>query len=269
MLAAALIVFREVLEAMLIISVVLAATKGVAQRLMHVLGGVGAGLAGSFLVAFFTGEITAAFEGNGQEYFQALIMFTVTGLLTWHIVWMQSHGRTMIDEMKRVGAQVVAGQKSMMVLAGVVALAVWREGSEVVLFMQGMLSSHDSASILAGFTIGALGGLLVGAALYLGLVKMRVGVMFAATNILLTLIAAGMAARGAGKLIQMGALPPLVDPLWDTSAIVSEDSFIGSFMTALTGYIAQPSAMQLIFYATTVVLIVVMMIVQKKVVQKI
>lgn len=263
MLATAVVVFREVLEAALIVSVILAATKGVAHNAVYISGGVLAGLIGSWLVAFFTGQLAASFEGNGQELFNAGVMFTVVLLLTWHIVWMQRHGRQLVQEMKDVGAEVRTGHKSLLVLGMVVALAVLREGAEVVLFMQGLAASGQVGNMLGGLALGAALGVAAGGVLYLGFLKLPVGKLFTSTNFLLMLIAAGMAARGAGVLIQAGFIPSLQDPVWDTSAILSDGSALGKFFGALVGYIAAPSAMQLLFYGLTLVTITLLIKLQK------
>jgi high-affinity iron transporter len=158
--------------------------------------------------------------------------------------------------MKQVGEDVRAGKKPLIVLASVVALAVLREGSEIVLFLQGMMSASPAVTVLGGFAIGLGAGITAGTILYFGLLKLPVGRMFKITNILLALIAAGMAAKGAGKLIQAGYLPPLMEPVWNTSAVLPEDGLPGQFLNALTGYMAEPSGMQLIFYSITVITIV-------------
>lgn len=264
MLAVAVIVFREVLEAALIVSVILAATKGVAGRLRLIAGGVLAGVLGACVVAFFTGELSAMFAGNGQELFQALVMFTVVGLLGWHVVWMQQHGRELVCEMKSACAAVVAGEKPLMVLATVVALAVLREGSEVVLFVQGMLASGAVADVMLGFTLGLGAGLFFGAMLYWGFVRLSVKHLFTTTNIVLMLIAAGMAARGAEKLVAAGYIPSLSERVWDTSAVLPESSLPGQLLSALIGYIAEPSGVQLLFYGVTVLGISLLLWMQKK-----
>ncbi len=255
MLAAALVVFREVLEAALIVSVVLAATHGVKRRLLFVGGGVAAGILGSFLVALFTSQLASSFAGNGQDLFSACVMFAVVGLLGWHVIWMQRHGRELVAEMKEVGAAVKSGTRPLWALGAVTALAVLREGAEIVLFMQGLIASSPFMQVGAGFMIGLGAGMAVGAILYWGFLRLPVARLFTATNFLLMLIAAGMAARGAGKLIQAGYLPSLRDPLWDTSNILSEQSMGGQFLSALVGYMAEPSGMQMIFYGTTLVAI--------------
>lgn len=263
MLAAAVIVFREVLEAALIVSVILAATKGLENRLKMIFGGVAAGLIGSGIVAFFTSELSDAFSGFGQEMFHAGIMFTVVALLTWHIVWMQKHGREMVCEMKEVGAAVLSGRKPFFALTLVVTLAVLREGSEVVLFIQGMLASGVMRDVLGGLALGLGTGILAGWMLYIGFLKLSLKHLFSTTNMVLMLIAAGMAARGADKLIQAGIIPSLYENVWDSSAILPESSLPGQFLTALIGYIAQPNAMQLLFYAATVAAILLMLRMQK------
>ncbi len=264
MLAAAVIVFREVLEAALIVSVILAATKGLHNRLAMIFGGVAAGCVGSGIVAMFTAQLSGAFSGFGQELFNAAIMFTVVGLLAWHIVWMQKHGREMVCEMREVSAEVVSGKKSLFALAAVVALAVLREGSEIVLFVQGMMASGGTHDVLSGLGLGLGSGILAAWLLYIGFLKLSLKHLFSTTNMVLMLIAAGMAARGADKLVQAGFIPSLYDNVWDSSAILPESSLPGQFLTALVGYIAQPNAMQIVFYVATVVAILLMLRMQKQ-----
>lgn len=74
MLGALIIVFREVLEAGLIIGIVMAATHGVAGRSRMVVFGVAAGVLGALVVAVFAGAISQAFEGSGQEMFNAAVL---------------------------------------------------------------------------------------------------------------------------------------------------------------------------------------------------
>jgi high-affinity iron transporter len=264
MIAAAIVVFREVLEAALIVCVILAVVRGVKGAFRMIFAGMGLGVLGSVVVAAGTGALSQAFQGNGQELFGAAVLFSVVGLLAWHIVWMQKHGRELVHDMHVVGADVRDGKRPLFALTTVVALAVLREGSEVVLFLQGMMAAGHAGSVALGFALGLAGGIAAGLVLYMGFVKLPIAQMFKLTNILLSLIAAGMAARGAGKLIQAGYLPSLFDPVWDTSHVVSEESVPGQFLTALVGYMAQPSAMQLLFYGVTVAAIATLAMMQKK-----
>src|SRR5262249_57703742 len=109
MLATLLIVFREVIEAGLIVGIVLAATRGVPWRGLWVSYGVAAGVFGACLVASFAGQIAALFEGSGQELFNAGILFLAVGMLAWHNLWMACNYRTMTHEMRHVGEVEVVG----------------------------------------------------------------------------------------------------------------------------------------------------------------
>ena len=66
MLATAIIVFREVLEAALVIAIVLGASRGVVRRGWWILGGILLGTLGAAAVALFAGAIAEAFSGTGQ-----------------------------------------------------------------------------------------------------------------------------------------------------------------------------------------------------------
>jgi high-affinity iron transporter len=138
----------------------------------------------------------------------------------------------------------------------VVAIAVLREGSEVVLFGYGLVASGSSASaLMLGGALGILAGVAVGFAMYFGLLKIPMKHFFTATNGLLVLLAAGLASEAAGKLVQADALPTLVDTLWDSSWLLSDDSLLGKTLHILVGYTAQPSGIQMAFYAATIVLL--------------
>ncbi len=261
MLASAIIVFREVLEAALVVGIVLAATKGVAGRSHWVGLGLVAGALGAGLVAAFAARISEAAAGMGQELFNAAVLFAAAFMLGWHNVWMGRHGREMAADIGAVGQAVQAGQRPLYALAIVVGLAVLREGSEVVLFLYGIAAAAqgESASILAGGLVGLGAGALAGFAIYSGLARIPTRRLFAVTTWLILLLAAGMAAQGAGFLLQAGLLPSVGGALWDSSSLLSETSIVGRILHTLVGYIAQPDGMQLIFYGATLAVIALLM----------
>jgi high-affinity iron transporter len=127
----------------------------------------------------------------------------------------------------------------------------------VVLFGYGLVASGESAGGLAlGGALGLLAGVALGFAMYFGLLRIPMKHFFSATNGLLVLLAAGLASEAAAKLVQADALPTLVDQLWDSSWLLSDDSLVGKTLHVLVGYTAQPSGVQIAFYAATVVLLV-------------
>ncbi len=256
--ATLLIVFREMLEAGLIVGIVLAATQGVPRRGLWIAYGIAGGVAGACVVAVFAGAIAGLFEGSGQELFNAAVLTLAVGMLTWHNVWMASHGREIAAEMKAVGSDVATGKRTLAALAIVVGVAVLREGAEVVLFLYGIAASADSslASMMLGGAIGIAGGAVVSALLYFGLLAIPTHRLFAATSTLITLLAAGLAAQAIQYIQKAGFLRFFTQRLWNSNWLLDERGALGQVLHTLIGYTARPSGAQLIVYLTTIVVIV-------------
>ena len=248
--AVALLVFREVLEAALIVSVVVAATRGVPRRGWFVGGGIALGVFGALLVAWSADLLAGAFSGVGQELFNAGVLLAAVAMIGWHVLWMSSHGRELSQQMQAVGSAVQRGASPIGLLLAVVALAVLREGSEVVLFLYGMRAG-GAEHLWVGLTIGVAAGATLGIVLYAGLLRIPMRHFFSATNAMLVLLAAGLAATAARYLIQANLLPAWGQPMWDSSWLLGNGSLLGQTAHILVGYDAQPAGMQLLFYALT------------------
>lgn len=266
MLAALVIVFREAIEAGLIVGIVLAASKGVARRGRYVALGIVGGALGACLVAAFAGELSHLFAGTGQDLFNASVLLTAVVMLAWHNVWMSAHGRVIAAEMKNVGAAVASGERTLMALSIVVGVAVLREGSEVVLFLYGIASQGgtSSLSMLTGGALGLGAGATLSALMYFGLLAVPTGRLFAVTSALITLLAAGMASQAVLFLQNAGHLQFLMAPMWDTSWLLPQEGdgvlgIIGRMLHTLVGYSDSPNGLQLLAYAATVATIGVLM----------
>jgi high-affinity iron transporter len=260
-LASLLIVFREVFEAGLVVGIVMAVTSAVPGRTIWIAGGVLAGVLGACLVAVFTGGLSELFGGSGQEIFNASILGFAVLMLTWHNVWMSRHGRELVAELRAAGEAVAAGSKSLLALAIVVAIAVLREGSEVVLFLYGVAAAQGGASwsMVGGGFVGLILGASVCLLTYLGLVTIPTRYLFSVTSALIALLAAGMAAQAIAFLEQANILTALDETVWDTSWLLSDSSFLGKALHTLIGYVDQPTAMQVVVYAATLAVIVALM----------
>jgi high-affinity iron transporter len=251
-LAVAILVFREVLEAALVVSVVFAATRGVPGRERWISAGITAGVLGAIALAAFAGVIASAVQGMGQELLNASVLFAAVVMIAWHAIWMASHGREITAQMQALGSAVSVGRRPLTALTFVVALAVLREGSEVVLFLYAQVAGGSGwADVAGGVALGIAGGCAVGFALYFGLLRIPVRYFFTATNWLLLLLAAGMASQAARFLVQADLLPPLGPMLWDTSGLLSDRSLLGQTLHALIGYDARPAGVQVVFYLIT------------------
>jgi high-affinity iron transporter len=257
MLGALIIVFREVIEAGLIVGIALAVTRGVAGSRSWIAGGVAAGVVGALLVAAFAEQLSAAVAGRGQELFNATVLGLAVLMLAWHNIWMARHGRELAQELSDVGRAVATGDRTFVALAVVVGVAVLREGAEVVLFLYGILVSGETGMnvVLGGFAGLGLGALLSVLTFY-GLVVIPPRRLFAVTSVLVTLLAAGLASQSISFLQQAGVATVLTQTMWDTSSILPDNSLLGRVLHTLVGYSDQPSVMQGLVYAATIVAIV-------------
>ncbi|HEY7297200.1 MAG TPA: FTR1 family protein [Xanthobacteraceae bacterium] len=252
MLGALIIVFREVLEAGLIVGIVMAATKGVPGRGGLIGLGIAAGAAGAGVVALFAERISEAFEGSGQELLNASVLGAAVVMLMWHNAWMARHGREMAAEMTAIGRAVSAGTRPMAALAVVVGLAVLREGSEIVLFLYGIVAAGTSGpALLTGGLLGIAAGAGLSALTYRGLVALPTRHVFTVISILITLLAAGMAAQAMQYLDAAGLIDVLGNQVWDSSGYLPQDGIVGRLLHTLVGYTDRPTELQVIAYLAT------------------
>jgi high-affinity iron transporter len=255
MLATAVIAFREVLEAALIIGIIAAATRTIPGHARWLVAGIVAGLVGACIVALGANRLAEMASGVGQDVFNAGVLGLAVIMLAWHNLWMSSHGAALAADARNVGKAISDGQSECSILLIVVGLAVLREGSEMVLFLYGIAASEGSGwgSLLAGGLIGIAAGIAVGYAVFRGLLGIPLRWLFSVTGILVLLLAAGMASQAARYLIQADILPSLASPLWDTSAWLPQTSIAGTLLHGLVGYEAQPAGMQIVFYVLVLV----------------
>ena len=196
--------------------------------------------------------------GRGQELFNASVLGLAVAMLAWHNVWMARHGRELARELSDVGRAVASGNKTFLALAVVVGVAVLREGSEVALFLYGILISGELGfDVLAGGLAGLGLGALVSFLTFYGLVIIPPRRLFATTSVLVTLLAGGLAAQSAAFLQQAGVVTALSQTLWDTSGILPDNGLFGRVLHTLIGYSDQPSALQGVAYLGTILTIVI------------
>ena len=261
MLATLIIVFREVIEAGLVIGIVLASTRGVPRRSLWVGGGVVGGVAGACLVAAFADAIANMFAGTGQELFNASVMGIAVVMLTGHNVWMAREGQHIAQDLQLLGDDIATGRRSLKALAIVISIAVLREGSEIVLFLYGIALSAGSSvfSMFVGGAIGLALGACISAMMYFGLMRIPTRHLFTVTSWLIALLAAGMASQAMVFLQQAGLVTMLSHVVWDTSGVLSDGSLTGKALHTLVGYADRPTGIQLAVYAATVVAIFTLM----------
>jgi high-affinity iron transporter len=250
MIGALIIVFREVIEAGIVVGIVMAVTQGIPGARLRIAVGVAAGVTGAILVAIFAEALANALQGIGQEIFNGSILAIAVVMLTWHNIWMARHGRQMAADMRRIGEEVKSGSRSLTALAVVVGVAVMREGSEIVLFLYGLAAAGGSTagSLIIGSILGLSAGCAVTALTYVGLVAIPTRYLFRVTTLLITFLAAGLAAQSISFFQQAGVVTALSQTAWDTSSILSDTSLFGRVLHTMTGYSDQPSYLQVVAY---------------------
>ena len=257
MFSAAIIVFREVLEAALIIGIIAAAARNLKNKNYWIFTGIIAGLLGAAIIASITNLIIQMASGLGQELLNILILCAAILMLAWHNIWMSKHGKKLAQQANQKSININEGRLAIYALFSIAALAVLREGSETVLFLYGITTANNFSihSTLLGGLFGLIGGCALGFLLYFGLIQIPVRWFFGVTGGMLLLLAGGMAAQVAQLLNQADILNYLSSPLWDSSQLITQDSILGTFLHVLLGYSNQPTGLQLLFFSTTILLI--------------
>jgi len=250
MINAFVVVWRESLEALLVISVLLAwiARQDDPGRLRR---GVWAGLVAGLALAAALGAATFAaqseLQGEALEAFQAGIAIGSAALVLQMVAWMRRHGAGMKRELeaRAAGASGATG------IALVTAFAVAREGAETVVFLYGIGLEREAGGAMALFA-GAAGGLAAALAcawaISRGARHLNMRTLLRASELLLLAIALAMLGHGVERLIGMGWLPTLADPLWDSSALLDDAGGIGRVLADFAGYRARPTGTLVVAY---------------------
>jgi high-affinity iron transporter len=254
LLTAVIIVLREVLEAALIISVLLALSGTLPVSRRWALWGIGFGLLGAVVYATGTATVSDWFEGVGQEVVNALMQFLIYFCLLFFVL--------LFHRSRQIEFPNSTVLSRLMVFS--VSLAIMREGSEIFIYLSSFTSDPELLEpILLGGIVGAGIGISVGVlAFYLLLNVNRAWSPYISIAVL-ALIAAGMIGQATLLLIQADWLPAQA-PLWDSSAWVAEESVTGQLLYALIGYEATPTPIQALAYFGGLLLPLLLIVIDRK-----
>jgi high-affinity iron transporter len=248
---ALIIVWRESLEAMLVIGVLLGwiARQREPRPLRRALwSGVAGGVLLAALLGLATFLIRNELEGQILETFQVAMVFVAAALIVQMVLWMRRHGRAMRRDLER-RASSAAGALGVGI---VTALAVAREGAETVVFLYGLSAEAGASSsglALAEAGAGFVLALVTAWIIARGARLLSYRLLFRISEVLLLLIAASLLANGVDHMIALDWLPPLRDPVWDSSALLTDERGAGQVLARFVGYRARPCATLLIAYA--------------------
>lgn len=245
---ALIVVWRESLEAMLVIGVLLswiARQPEAAAMKRGLWSGVAAGVALAGALGYAAYAAQGEFAGQALEQFQLAMLLGAAGLILHMVLWMHEHGRHMKRELERQAEQAAGGTGATFGIAAIAALAVAREGAETVIFLYGLGMEGEAGTVAnlfggaaAGFALAALTGWLVAR----GARFLNMRTLFRASEILLLLIATSLLAAGVDRMIGMEWLPALLDPVWDTAGLLPDGRGAGRMLADFVGYRARPAA---------------------------
>jgi high-affinity iron transporter len=253
MLATFVITWRETIEAALIVGILLAYLRkiGHEHESKFVFWGVVLAIIASGFFAIFSGAVNYLLRGIGQDLFDAMILLIAVAVLTYMVVWMHHNAREIKGELQ-TKADAALARRQLWSLATLAFVGVFREGVETVLFLWGLLLQAGPATDLSVQIAGGLGGIAVGVVVawlfFKGFGHLDLRLFFKVTGVLLLFIAAGMLASAGGRLVGAGLLPPLIEPVWDSSWLLDEQSLFGSLVAGLFGYRSHPSLFEVLLY---------------------
>ncbi|MGS1115843.1 FTR1 family iron permease [Castellaniella sp. UC4442_H9] len=250
----AFIVWRESIEALLVVGILYAwlrATPDGRRGLPWLWGGMGAGLLLAGALALVLLGVASWLSDTGQEWFQTLMALAACALVVQMVVWMRRHGRGLKRDLE-AGASDQVHRQHWWGLLVLVMIAVAREGSETVVFLYGTVLSSNDAGSVAAMMLAGLGGFAV-ALLTFWLLQLGGRIItwrrfFRMTEVLLLLLASALLVSATDRLISLGVLPALMDPVWDSSWLLDTEQGPGKILADFAGYRATPALSQLLLW---------------------
>jgi high-affinity iron transporter len=249
MLIALLLTLREGIEAALIVGIVFGYLRKVGALALGKWAWLGVGLAVGLSVGLATLiiQVGAELEGPAEQIFEGTTMILAVGVLTWMIFWMRSEARHLKTSLETGVQEALTGGAAWGLFA-LTFLAVFREGVETALFLGAAALQASALDTLIGGIMGMVLAVLLGYGLYASSLRLNLRLFFDITSLILLVFAAGLFMHSIHEFQEVGWLPEVIAPLWDTSHLIAEDSIIGQFLRALMGYTPTPSLVEIVAY---------------------
>lgn len=245
------VVFREALEASLIIGIIL--TVLARAKAHHYFSSVIASSLVAIVLSFVAGNWIVSMTDTAQEKVRQIIEGTISlvaaGVLTYMFFWMEDQARHIKSKLEAEVHLALSSQDFTAMLA-LPFFAVFREGAETVLFLKAVtIQSGESVSLWGGI-LGCVLAVGIVALIFVEGRKVPLKPLFRGTGFLILLMAAGMLAYGVHELEEAGWIPQILYPLYNINHILNEKVGAGSFLKALFGYNGNPSLTEVTAYWT-------------------
>lgn len=247
--AAAVLTFREGLEAALVVAIMLGYLRklGRIEYRFSVWSGAlsAAGLAVAFTLLLQL--LGTNFDYPAKGIYEGFTSLFAVGMLSYMSFWMSRQARyikgSLEQSMKESFAKGAAWG-----LFGLAFLTVAREGVETALFLSASAFQYSGTATLLGGIAGLVVALGVAWAVYVAGIRLNMRTFFRITSLLLIVFGAAILRYGIHEFEEVGWLPSIVDPVWNTAGWLPETSLLGQFLQALIGYVSKPTLLQVIAY---------------------
>ncbi|WP_239428324.1 FTR1 family iron permease [Snodgrassella communis] len=254
------VVWRECFEALLVVGIIYSWIKHNPESrngMPYLYGGIGLGVLISIILALIINGIFKELSDDHQTIFMMGMSVLACMLIVQMVYWMNKHARSMKSSLEKEMAQQVA-RHSWWGALFIIAIAIAREGSEIVVFLSGQIMQLNSHNY-AGFCIAVLIGIAVSALTFYAFILTSRFIQwkkfFTITGIILLFLAISLLMRavedGTNMLLEHDISIPdfLISPAWDTSYLIDDSGLIGSFTSSLFAYRSQPMWISVITFS--------------------
>jgi high-affinity iron transporter len=258
MVATFVIFLREGIEASMIVAILLAALDRLGRRdhFRDVIAGVSAALAlvtVGGVAAYLTIKTYAG--SRTQTIFETVTYLIAAVVLTYMTFWMRRHAPSLSAEL-RVRTEAALDGRTRWGLGLLAFQAVGREGLETMVFTLAIVFASSAHGVIVGGAVGIAASLAIAFAIYHLGKRLNIAVFFTVVGALLMVFAAGILVDAVQNLQELGWLPLLTHPIWNTAHLLSEDSTLGDIFHSFFGYADAPTVGQALAYVTYLVLAV-------------
>lgn len=246
-----LIMFREGLEAALIVSLIASYLKRTqrAQWLGIVWIGVILAAALCLGLGIFINETTDEFPQKQQELFEGIVAVVAVGILTYMVFWMRKVSRSVKTHLEgAIDNALNAGKGQGWALVAMVFFAVAREGLESVFFLLAAFQQDVGIQAPIGAVLGLVCAIIVGMMIYWGGVKLHLAKFFKWTSLFILFVAAGLAAGAIRAFHEAGLWNYLQDIAFNFTDVLSTHSLLGTLLEGIFGYQEAPTVSEVLVY---------------------
>ncbi|TQI81052.1 high-affinity iron transporter [Serratia fonticola] len=246
-----LIMFREGLEAALIVSLIASYLKRTqrGQWLGVVWIGVIVAVALCLALGIFINETTGEFPQKQQELFEGLVAVVAVGILTYMVFWMRKVSRSVKVHLEGAIDNALNSSKSQgWALVAMVFFAVAREGLESVFFLLAAFQQDVGIAAPIGALLGLASAIVVGMLIYWGGIKLHLAKFFKWTSLFILFVAAGLAAGAIRAFHEAGLWNHLQNIAFDLSNQLSTHSLLGTLLEGIFGYQEAPTVSEVTVY---------------------